>query len=91
MVADFVYNATTGTYEPADNVNNELNEIAYSAYIPLNTAYAGSTLTATLGGSPTLGTDVTVIQCIGIEFFQEVNGDYYSFASGNCLKIEDAF
>ncbi|HLV45995.1 MAG TPA: hypothetical protein VKY32_03025 [Flavobacterium sp.] len=91
VVADFVYNATTGTYDPADNVNNELNEIAYSAYIPLNTAYAGSTLTATLGGSPTLGTDVTVIQCIGIEFFQEVNGEYYSFASGNCLKIEDAF
>jgi len=38
-----------------------------------------------------LANNVTVVQCIGIEFFQEVNGNYYPFASGNCLKIEDAF
>ena len=91
VVADFVYNATTGSYEPADNVNNELSNIAYSAYIPLNTTYAGSTVTATLPGTPTLGADVTVLQCVGIEFFQEVNSNYYAFASGNCLKIEEAF
>ncbi|WP_209390660.1 hypothetical protein [Chryseobacterium sp. RR2-3-20] len=91
VVADFVYNATTGTYEPDDIVNNELSVVQYSAYIPLNAPYAGSTLTATLHGAPTLGNNVTVIQCIGIEFFQEVNGNYYAFSSGNCLRIEDAF
>jgi hypothetical protein len=91
VVADFVYNATTGTYEPDDIVNNELSIVEYSDYIPLNTAYAGSTLTATLPGAPTLGANVTVIQCIGIEFFQEVNTNYYALNSGNCLRIEDAF
>ncbi|MFC4163031.1 hypothetical protein ACFOWU_05150 [Epilithonimonas zeae] len=70
---------------------SELSIVEYSDYILLNTAYAGSTLTATLPGAPTLGANVTVIQCIGIEFFQEVNGNYYAFNSGNCLRIEDAF
>lgn len=91
VLADFSYNAITGTYEPDDMDNNETNNIAYSDYIPLNADYAGSTITATLQGSPTLGTNVSVVQCIGIEFFQEVNGQYYPFASGNCLKIEEVF
>ncbi len=91
VVADFTYNATTGTYEPDDIANNELSITEYSAYIPLNAAFAGTTITATLPGVSTLGTNVTVLQCIGIEFFQEVSGNYYSFSSGNCLRIEDAF
>lgn len=91
VVSDFVYNATTGTYDPDDITNNELNIVEYSAYIPLNTDYTGGTLTATLPGIPTLGANVTVIQCIGIEFFQEVNGTYYTLNSGNSLRIEDAF
>jgi hypothetical protein len=57
----------------------------------LNVAFSGETFTATFPGTPTLDTNVTVIQCIGIEFFQEVNGNYYAFNSGNCLRIEDAF
>lgn len=57
----------------------------------INLEYAGDTISAVLPGAPTLANNVTVVQCIGIEFFQEVNGQYYPFASGNCLKIEDAF
>lgn len=91
VIADFSYNATTGNYEPTDGANNELSNVAYSAYIPLNVAYAGSTITSAFPGTPTLGADVTVIQCIGIEFFQQVNGNYYALSSGNCLRIEEAF
>ncbi len=91
VISDFTYNAVTGTYEAEDVTTNELNAVEYSSYIPLNTAFAGTTISVALPGSPTLGSNVTVVQCIGIEFFQEVNGQYYAFASGNCLKIEDAF
>ena len=91
VLADFSFNPTTGNYEADDPINNELNVVTYSDYIPLNTPYAGDTISAALPGAPTLANNVTVVQCIGIEFFQEVNGQYYPFASGNCLKIEDAF
>ncbi len=36
-------------------------------------------------------TDVTVLQAVGIEFYQKVGANYYQFSSGNCLKIVDAF
>src|SRR5690554_727234 len=75
VVADFVYNATTGTYEPDDMANNELDIVEYSAYIPLHTDDAGGTLTAILPGPLTLVVNGTVIQCMGIEFCQEANGN----------------
>ncbi len=91
VIADFSYNPITGTYEPDDAVNNELSVVARSPFIPLNESYSGDTITADLPGLPTLDNTVSVLQCIGIEFFQEVNGVYYPFATGNCLKIEEVF
>lgn len=91
VLADFSYNPTTGSYDPDDADNNEANVIAYSDYIPLSEDYAGETITADLPGAPELGENVSVVQCIGIEFYQEVNGHYYPFSSGNCLKIEEVF
>lgn len=91
VLADFSYNPTTGSYDADDVTNNEANVVAYSDYISLSTEYPGATVTAELGGAPTLGTNVSVVQCIGIEFYQEVNGKYYPFSSGNCLRIEEVF
>lgn len=91
VIADFSYNPITGTYEPDDAVNNELSVVVRSPFIPLNESYSGDTITADLPGLPTLDNTVSVLQCIGIEFFQEVNGVYYPFATGNCLKIEEVF
>lgn len=91
VLADFSFNPTTGTYDADDPVNNEINVVAYSDYIPLNADYPGATITAEFAGSPVLGNNVSVVQCIGIEFYQEVNGKYYPFSSGNCLRIEEVF
>lgn len=91
VVSDFSYNPTTNSYDPDDTANNELNIVAYSDYIPLKAPFAGATIDAVLPGAPTLGDNVSVVQAIGIEFFQQVNGNYYSFNSGNCLRIEEVF
>ena len=91
-VSDFAYNEQTGTYEPIDVANNELSDVAYSSYLPLNAALTTVTaITATLPGTPTLTADASVIFCIGIEFFQEVGTNYYLFNSGNALKVIDIF
>ncbi len=91
VLSDFSFNPTTGTYDADDAVNNEANVVSYSDYIPLNADYPGATITAELGGAPVLDNKVSVVQCIGIEFYQEVNGKYYPFSSGNCLRIEEVF
>jgi len=91
-VSDFEYNDTTGVYEPIDAANNELSDIQYSGYIDLSSPVATSTVvTSTLPGSPTLSADVSVLQCIGIEFYQQVGANYYLFNSGNALKIQEIF
>ena len=91
-VSDFAYNDQTGTYEPIDTANNELSDVQYSGYIDLFTPVAAPTVvTATLPGTPTLTADASVLQCIGIEFYQQVGPNYYLFNSGNALKIQDIF
>jgi hypothetical protein len=44
-----------------------------------------------LPGSPTMTADVSVLNCIGIEFYQQVGANYYLFNSGNALKVQDIF
>lgn len=92
VLSDFVFNATSGAYEPIDIVNNESSNITYSDYLDINTALTTpTTVVAELDGSPTLSTDVSVINAVGIEFYQKVGTDYYLLNSGNALRINNIF
>ena len=42
----------------------------YSAFIPVNAVTPAITITSAFAGSPTLTSDVSVLNVIGIEFFQ---------------------
>ncbi|MBU0942109.1 MAG: hypothetical protein KKD36_11840 [Bacteroidetes bacterium] len=91
VVADFIYNSLTGNYEPADPILNQLSNVAYSDYTPIDSITSSIQVTAALPGVPTLTTDVSVLGSIGIEFYQKVGNNYYLFNAGNALKIEDIF
>lgn len=91
VLSDFAFNATSGEYEPLDAVNNELSQIAYSDYLSLSEATGAISVVSTLPGSPTLSSDVSVINSLGIEFYQKVGSEYYLFSSGNALKIQKIF
>ena len=91
VVSDFEYNATTNSYDPMDADLNEVNDIRYSDFLDLYAPVPTTTITATLPGGVLPTVNVTVLQCIGIEFYQQVGGNFYLFASSNCLKVEDAF
>ncbi len=91
VVSDFAYNDATGTYEPSNPDLNELSSSIYGAYSPLNAAYADETLACSLPPATVMTADISVLNCIGIEFYQEVNGNYYKFSSGNCLVIDNVY
>ena len=91
VVSDFVYNTATNAYEPAEPTLNELSHIAYSDFIPVNEVTSLLDVTASLPDSPTLTTNVSVLGCVGIEFYQEVAGNYYLFNAGNAMKIQEVF
>ena len=91
VVSDFAYNAVTNSYDPIDTAQNEVSDVQFSTFLDLYALATATTITATLPNGITPSTDVTVLQGIGIEFYQKVGSNYYLFATGNCLKIEDAF
>jgi hypothetical protein len=91
VVSDFVFNSSTGLYEAVDLDNNELSNIQYTGYISLSDSSASAAIDATLPGSPTLTADVSVLNAVGIEFYQQVGSDYYLFTQGNAMKIQTIF
>ena len=91
VISDFVYNSATGAHEPAEPVLNEVSDIAYSAYIPVDAVTTLIDVTATLPGAPTLTVNVAVLGSIGIEFYQQVGSNYYLFNAGNAMKVQEVF
>lgn len=91
VISDFIYNAVTGAYEPADSDLNEVSNIAYSDYTPVDAVTSPIDVIASLPNAPTMNTNVTAIGSIGIEFYQQVGINYYLFNAGNAMKIQDLF
>lgn len=91
IVSDFAFNDTTGTYEPIQPSLNEISNVEFSDYLELREEIPATTLSNELTVPEALTSDVTVLQAVGIEFYQKVGIKYYQFSSGNCLKIVEAF
>ena len=91
-VSDYAYNSVTKVYEPIEPSLNELSKVTYSDYIELA---PGSTpeiiVLSELNGSPAMTADVSLISCIGIEFYQKAGNGYYAFSVGNSMKIKSVF
>ena len=91
VISDFVFNPATGSYEPAEPLLNEISNISYSPYIPVDTVTTLVDVVATLPNAPTISTNVAVLGSIGIEFYQQVGVNYYLFNAGNAMKIQEVF
>ena len=92
VISDFAFNATTGIYEPIQPELNEISNIAYSEYLDIKLDIAAPTgLASALPGAPEMTDDVTVLNSIGIEFFQKAGNDYYLLNAGHALKIQGTF
>lgn len=92
VVSDYNYNSGTGKYEPTDPTLNTLNSVVYGAVTSLSsTTPVSFSLVATLTGTLTMTATVSVVQCIGIEFFQRIGTTDYLLAQGNSMKTVKLF
>jgi len=91
VLSVFEYNANTKSYEPKASALNGLTNIANSAYISLTGTTSLLTVVASLPGTPTLTSDVSLVNVLAIEFYQQVNGEYYTLAQGNAMKVAKVF
>jgi hypothetical protein len=91
VISDYAYNATSKVYEATDPSLDKLSAVAFSDYLPVNALTTVQSIVATLPGSPTMTASVSVLNAVGIEFYQEVNSNYYVFNQGNAMKIKQIF
>jgi hypothetical protein len=90
-VSDYLYNASSKEYEPTKPASDGLGIVEYSPMIFLDATPVTLNLVATLTGSPVIPTKVSAVQTVGIEFYQEVSGQFYSLAQKNSMKIVNVF
>jgi hypothetical protein len=92
VVSDYVYEANLQDYEATDPELNGINVVSRSTVMPVSGAATGNiSMAAVLPGSPTMTDSVSVVQCLGIEFYQRVGGSDYLLAQGNAMKVIKVF
>ena len=90
-VSDYLYDSGSKKYEPIEALQNGLSGINYSGILPINNTPQTLTLSTALPFSDPLDEEVSVVECLGIDFFQQVNGEFYLLAQGNALKVINVF
>ena len=79
-------------YNPTDPTIDGLNLVAYSTFIPVGGMVGSVTvINSTISGAPVMTPSAGLMGCIGIEFFQFVNGDYYLLNAENSMRLEAVF
>jgi len=89
IVSDYVYSEANRRYEPLSALNTMSAHI-YSEYTPVGTALTDELVVAfPVGTAP--GDDDSVIQCVGIEFFQKIGATNYYPLKGSSMKVVDVY
>jgi hypothetical protein len=92
VISDYAYNSVTKVYEPIEPTQNELSKVTYSDYIELTAGVSPAiSVISALEGAPVLTENVSLLSCIGIEFYQKAGNGYYAFSVGNSMKIKHVF
>jgi len=89
IVSDFVYVAEDKKYRPLSTLNATAAYV-YSDYTPVNTSLSAELKASFLDGIVLSDSD-TVLQCIGIEFYNRVGTDGYVFYSTGTMLLYDVF
>lgn len=90
IVADTIFNADSNTYVVSNETLNGLSETTFSDYYSVNqSAPAVVALETFIGGERTA--DVTVVQGLGIIFYENIGTEFYALSQGKAMRIVDVF
>lgn len=91
LVSDYSYNDGSGTYEPDVPEENSLGVVQGSTVRALDTNTTAITLTAMVPDGIIPDAAISVVACLGIEFYQKVGGNDYLLSQGNTMKVTNVF
>jgi hypothetical protein len=89
IVSDFVYVAEDKQYRPLSTLDRTAAYV-YSDYTPVNTPLS-TELKASFKNGTVLSENDTVLQCIGIEFYNRAGTDGFVFYSTGTMLLGDVF
>jgi hypothetical protein len=89
IVSDYVYVAEDKKYRPLSTLDATAAYV-YSDYIPVNTPLSVELKAAFKNGTVLTDSD-TVLQCVGIEFYNRAGTDGYVFYSTGTMLLCDVF
>ena len=91
IVSDYTLDPTTGAYQPAQPAQDSQGANTSSTALPINQAVAQQTLVVSVDAVPTVNASCSTVVTLGIEFYQQVNGQLYIFAQDNAMKVIGVF
>jgi hypothetical protein len=89
IIADYSWSEVNRCYEPLSTLNKK-SAFTYSEYMAVGASLTDDLVTAFPVGT-TLTDEVSVIQCVGVEFFQLIGTTHYSPLKGSCMKVVEVF
>jgi len=89
IISDYTYVEANRRYEPLSQ-SNEMSAHAYSAYTAVGTALTDEIVAAFPQGTAP-GTDDSVIQCVGVEFYVKDGPTGYKPVKGGSMLVLDVF
>ena len=90
-ISDYEFKPETKAYEPKVAAENGVVDIKFTNYLPVDADTGAVSLEAKFPNDLAPATDVSVLNVVGIEFYQRVGSSQYLFASGNALQLVDVF
>lgn len=90
-LSDYSYDNSTLNYEPDVPDQNSIGITQYSNILPIDNTPATISLVADAPGGLIPDAGISVLACLGIEFYQKVDNVDYLLAQGNAMRIIDVF
>jgi len=91
IVSDYTFDTTVNEYGPSQPAQDSAGNAVHSAYLPLDQAVTALTLTPSLTVLGSINAACSSVVTLGIEFYQQVDTQYYLFAQDNAMKVVNVF
>lgn len=91
LVSDYSFDDSTRNYEPDNPIQNALGTTTSGAVTPIGNTPVTFSLSVAVPNDIEPDSDVSVVTCLGIEFYQEVSGTDYLLSQGHTMQIIGVF
>lgn len=91
VVSDYVHNDGTSSYEAIISDQDQLGASNSTVFLALSGNTPAQTIKTTIPGGIKIDAQCSLVQVLGIEFYQKVGADYYLFAQDRALKVINVF